>query len=300
MQAFESIIPLTWWQQAIFIGVCVWIVAAAHPEVGLAIYLSIASWTRGFLIASVAQVWILLAVMGLATLRLILFGQVRPFVLPPHKRGVLAWLTIWWAWMIILCLFFLPYFDKAQWADLYRSAILYTFNSYAHYSVFAEANQSSGLFCMRLYSHLSDRRDVCHYHVEHSLFLFFSRPNIYYQKGVCARHHQLSLVRLSIRHIADIYLCIVRLPEKYSGACIPNCAGFVMCVFPDIILLAAIYFWMRHCPFVLFYLGGIFRQGRAPFLGCSTSCHRFILSILVGGTGPQRLAYRTIFHWKPA
>ena len=126
MQAFESIIPLTWWQQAIFIGVCLWIVAAAHPEVGLAIYLSIASWTRGFLIASVAQFWILLVVMGLATLRLILFGQVKPFVLPPHKRGVLAWLTIWWAWMIILCFFFLPYFDQAQWADLYRSAIFYT------------------------------------------------------------------------------------------------------------------------------------------------------------------------------
>jgi O-Antigen ligase len=126
MQAFESIIPLTWWQQAIFICVCVWIVAAAHPEVGLAIYLSIASWTRGFLIASVAQFWILLVVMGLATLRLILFAQVKPFVLPPHKRGVLAWLIIWWAWMIILCFFFLPYFDQAQWTDLYKNTILYT------------------------------------------------------------------------------------------------------------------------------------------------------------------------------
>jgi len=126
MQVFETIIPLTGWQQAIFIGVCVWIIAAAHPEVGLAMYLSIASWTRGFLIASVAQFWILLAVMGLATLRLILFGQVKPFVLPPHKRGVLAWLAIWWAWMIILCFFFLPFFDQAQWSDLYKNTILYT------------------------------------------------------------------------------------------------------------------------------------------------------------------------------
>ncbi|MEW5939451.1 MAG: hypothetical protein AB1750_07310 [Chloroflexota bacterium] len=126
MQNFEFLIPLTWWQQAIFLAICVWVVAAARPEVALAMYLSIASWTRGFLIGPFAHIWVLLGVMILASLHLILTGRVKPFVLPPHRRGVLAWLGVWWAWMVLLFLVFRGDFESGQWETLYKNTILYT------------------------------------------------------------------------------------------------------------------------------------------------------------------------------
>lgn len=126
MQTFESLIPLTWWQQAIFLGICAWVIIAARPEVALAIYLSIASWTRGFLIGPLAQIWVLLLVMGLAVLRLILFRGIKPFILPQHKRGIVLWITIWWTWMILLFLIFRSSFEPGSTEALYKNTILYT------------------------------------------------------------------------------------------------------------------------------------------------------------------------------
>ncbi len=126
MQNFESLIPLTWWQQVIFIALCAWIILAGRAEIALAMYLSIASWTRGFLIGPLAQIWVLLLVMGLAVLRLILSGKVQPFILPRHKRGILLWLAVWWAWMILLFILFQSSFEPGTAEILYKNTILYT------------------------------------------------------------------------------------------------------------------------------------------------------------------------------
>jgi O-antigen ligase len=45
--------------------------------------------------------------------------------LPSHKRGILLWLATWWAWMIIVFLAFLPFFEHGTAENFYKNTILY-------------------------------------------------------------------------------------------------------------------------------------------------------------------------------
>lgn len=125
MDTFQTLIPLTPWQEAIFLAICAWIILAARPEVGLALYLSIAGWTRGFVIGSVAQTWILLLAIFVAVFRIAITGGIKPFILPAHKRSILIWIGVWWVWMIGLAMLFYPYFPRELRENVYRNTILY-------------------------------------------------------------------------------------------------------------------------------------------------------------------------------
>jgi len=84
----------------ILYGAFVWF---GHPEYLLGIYLSYIAWVRSVLFGPIANTWVLMVAMVIASFIYILHaGRFR--FLPSQGKWFASWMCLWWIWMFVLLL----------------------------------------------------------------------------------------------------------------------------------------------------------------------------------------------------
>jgi hypothetical protein len=80
---------------------CGYLVWCGRPEWAMGIYMATAAWTRSIMFGPVAHTWVFLAVAVLASISYIL-RKGRLSLFPPQDRWIVAWMGLWWGWMMAL------------------------------------------------------------------------------------------------------------------------------------------------------------------------------------------------------
>ncbi|NNJ09085.1 O-antigen ligase family protein [Chloroflexales bacterium ZM16-3] len=94
---------------ALYLGMCAYAILKGRPEISVAMFLSIAGWTRNVMLGPIVQNYLLLATTYAAVL--VRFYH-RPKEigewLPRHNRAIILWMLLWWIWMAVLLQEFHP------------------------------------------------------------------------------------------------------------------------------------------------------------------------------------------------
>ena len=121
MDSFVNRYVLSPFELALLAAISAVIIWRGRAEWAVGLHLSMALWTRNFLVGPLANLWIMAGVIVVA----LVVDQHRrpdPLRLPARHRGIVVWMLLWWAWMLLL----IWQFDPLDRRELLRNLLLYT------------------------------------------------------------------------------------------------------------------------------------------------------------------------------